>query len=132
MTKLVLQSHAANYTRAPSLYIELGLAIEHEQAPRDSMQPLPLRLVQSTRLAFRSSRPLFRQINPLKYSGRQQAFLQRQWLHRCHLAQTRPYSTDRDSKEGENLARKERQILQSSKNEAASKPSADLTRSHSP
>ena len=96
------------------------------------MQPLPIRLVQSTRLAFRSSRPLVRQTNPLKYSGRQQAPLQRQWLHRYHLAQTRPYSTERDSKEEEKLARKEREILQSSKNEAASKPSADLTRNRSP
>src|SRR5271170_2232767 len=96
------------------------------------MQPLPIRLVQSTRLAFRSSRPLVRQTSSLKYSGRQQAPLQRQWLHRCHLAQTRPYSTERDSKEEEKLARKEREILQSSKNEAASKLSADLTRSRSP
>jgi sensitive to high expression protein 9 len=96
------------------------------------MQPLPIRLVQSTRLAFRSSRPLVRQTNSIKYSGRQQAPLQRQWLHSCHLVRTRPYSTERDSKEEEKLARKEREILQSSKNEAASKPSADLTRNRSP
>jgi sensitive to high expression protein 9 len=96
------------------------------------MQPLPIRLVQSTRLAFRSSRPLVQQTSPLKYSGRQRAPLQRQWLHRYYLAQTRPYGTERDSKEEEKLARKEREILQSSKNEAASKPGGDLTHSRSP
>jgi sensitive to high expression protein 9 len=96
------------------------------------MQPLPLRLVHSTRLAFRSSRPWVRQTSSFKYSGRRQAPLQRQWLHRCSIAQTRPYSTERDSKEEGKLARREREILQSSKDEAASKPSADLTRSRSP
>jgi sensitive to high expression protein 9, mitochondrial len=96
------------------------------------MQPLPIRLVQSTRLAFRLSRPLLRQTKPLiKFSGPQQA-LPQPCLYKHRVVHARLYSTERDSKKEEKLAKKETEILQGSKDETASKSSADLTRSRSP
>jgi sensitive to high expression protein 9 len=97
------------------------------------MQPLPIRLVQSTRLAFKSSRPLIRHSNPLfNVSGRPQAPLQQSCLFRHHVVHARIYSTERDFKKEEQSIRKEAALLQSSKDDAASKSSADLTRSRSP
>jgi sensitive to high expression protein 9, mitochondrial len=97
------------------------------------MQPLPIRLVQSTRLAFRSSRPLVRHTKPiLHFSGPQQAPLHQPCLFRHHVVHARLYSTERDFKKEEQSITKEAEILQSSKDEAASKSSADLARSRSP
>jgi sensitive to high expression protein 9 len=97
------------------------------------MQPLPIRLVQSTRLAFRSSRPLVRHTNRLlSFSGLQQGRPRQACLYRPHFAHARFSSTERDLKKEERLAKTEAEILQISKDEAASKPSADLTRSRSP
>lgn len=97
------------------------------------MQPLPIRLVQSTRLAFGSSKPLVRHTTRLlRFSGPQQARPRQPCPCRPHFAHARFYSTERDLQKEEQPAKRETEILESSKDEAASKPSADPTRSRSP
>lgn len=97
------------------------------------MQPLPTRLVQSSRLAFISSKPSVRQTHHLlKFWGPQWAPLHQPCLYRRPIAHSRFYGTERDFKKADQLLKKDSEILQSSKDAAASKPSADLSHSRSP
>lgn len=97
------------------------------------MQPLPVRFVQSIRLAFKSSRPLVRHKTPLlKFSSPQPAPLQQPCRYRHRAVFAHLYSTERDSKKEEKSASTESEALQSSKDEAASKSNVDLPRGRSP
>ena len=101
-------------------------------AALDSMQPLPIRLVLSTRLAFKSSRPLVQHSKTLFRFLRWQQPPSRTCLRKHYVVYARSYSTERDPKKQEEPTGKEADILQESKDEAESKSSADLIRSRSP
>ncbi len=96
------------------------------------MQPVPVRLAQTIRLAFRTSRPpsshgklLLRLVAPKR------ALPQPCFQGRLRL-QARFYNDKRGTREDEKVSKKQEEILQSSKDEAVSKPSSDLNRGRSP
>ena len=97
------------------------------------MQPVPVRLAQTIRLAFRSSRPPpSGHTKFLSGLAAPERALPQPCLQGRFPLQVRFYSVEQGTGEDGKLAKKQEEILESSKDAAESKSSSDLNRGRSP